>query len=212
MAVELNIRSFVLGEWQTNCYLVWPDGSRRCWLIDAGFNPAPMIEAVRELALEPRRLVLTHAHVDHIAGCNEIREALGQVPIAIHEAEADSLTDAEKNLSSFAGLNVTAPPADEILHHGDRLELDGVGFEVRHTPGHSPGGITLYAAEAGVAFVGDALFAGSVGRYDFPTSDGATLFRSIRDQLLTLPEGTVIYPGHGPETTIARERRMNPFL
>ncbi|HEX7010211.1 MAG TPA: MBL fold metallo-hydrolase, partial [Phycisphaeraceae bacterium] len=130
----------------------------------------------------------------------------------IHEAERAFLSDAALNLSIVLPEPVVAPEPTATFRHGDRLELDGLVFEVRHTPGHSPGGACFYQTEHGVAFVGDALFAGSIGRYDFPTSDGPTLFRSIREQLLTLPDATRILPGHGPATTIGRERRTNPYL
>lgn len=206
------IRSCTLGPWETNCYVVSTPGSDECWIIDVGFDPEVLIQLVRRANLRPVRIVLTHAHLDHIAGVRQVLDAFGPVVLAIHEAEADFLLDPDLNLSSFVEMNVTTPPADELLRDGQVLTLGDAQWKVLHTPGHSPGGITLYHAPSNQAIVGDTLFAGSVGRYDFPTSDGALLFRSIREKLLTLPDETRIYPGHGPETTIGRERRTNPFL
>jgi glyoxylase-like metal-dependent hydrolase (beta-lactamase superfamily II) len=132
--------------------------------------------------------------------------------MAIHEAEADFLLNPDLNLSTFVEMNVTTPPAEELLRGGQTLTLGATEWNVLHTPGHSPGGITLYHAPSHQAIVGDTLFAGSIGRYDFPTSDGPLLFKSIREKLMTLPDETCVYPGHGPETTIGQERRSNPFL
>jgi len=212
VAGDLNIECFSLGEWQTNCYLLHRAGGKPCWLVDAGFDPQPMIEAVRRNNLEPQRLVLTHAHVDHIGGIAAVRAVWPDLPIAIHEAEVSFLSRPDQNLSLFLESPVIAPEADDVLHHGDELELDGLVFEVRHTPGHSPGGITLVQADSHAALVGDALFHDSVGRVDFPTSDGPTLLKSIQEQLLSLPDETRVLAGHGPETTIGRERANNPFL
>lgn len=206
----LHIETFCLGEWMTNCYVVVR--GNRCWFVDAGFEPAPMIQYVQTHRLVPTQVVLTHAHVDHIAGLSQILGVFAGIPILVHRAEVEFLTDPTLNLSAALTEPVTELEATTTLEHGQMIELGGSSFEVRHTPGHSPGGITLYQKEAEVAIVGDALFAGSIGRFDFPTSDQAALFRSIREQLLTLPDATRILPGHGPATTIGEERRGNPFL
>ena len=211
MASKLHIERFVLGDWMTNCYVL-SSGEGRCWIVDAGFDPEPMIAFVQEQGLEPVRVVLTHAHVDHIAGLGEVRRVWPDLPILIHEAEQDFLGDAALNLSIVLAQPVVAPEPTDTLTHGQRLELDSLSFEVRHTPGHSPGGICLYQADHETALVGDTLFAGSIGRHDFPTSDGQTLLRSIREQLLTLPEPTRVLPGHGPQTSIGREKASNPYL
>ncbi|QNN23258.1 MBL fold metallo-hydrolase [Planctomycetales bacterium ZRK34] len=212
MPTELKIQGFCLGDWQTNCYVAHPAGSTDCWIIDAGFGPEPMIDSIEAGGLDPKLLVLTHAHVDHIAGANTIRQRWPQLPIVIHEAEAEFLSRPELNLSAGVGLRITAPPADQLLNHGDTLTLGDLNFEVRHTPGHSPGGVCIYQADNAVAFTGDTLFHDSIGRYDFPTSDGEALMRSIHEQLMTLPDPTRLYPGHMQPTTVGRERQMNPFL
>lgn len=217
------IHAFELGPWATNCYLVsGPAGASGggesrptpCWIIDASFEPQPMLEALGELGWQPEALILTHAHLDHIAGGHAVRAAFPGVPVWIHGAEADWLSHPMLNLSASIGLPTTCPGPDRLLEHGDRLELPGLAgaWEVVHTPGHSPGGIGLYHAESATLFAGDALFAGSIGRTDFPGSDHTTLLGSIRDRLYALPGRTRVLPGHGPETTIERERRSNPFV
>lgn len=209
--MSLHIETFCLGDWMTNCYVVHTD-SGRCWIVDAGFGPDPLIEYILEHNLEPQQVVLTHAHVDHIAGLEAIRSRWVDLPILIHRAEQDFLSDPALNLSLVLAQPVVAQEATGFLEHGQVLSLDGIEFEVRHTPGHSPGGVTLYHQAGGVALVGDALFAGSIGRTDFPTSDHGALINSIRTQLYTLPNETRVLPGHGPETTIGQERVGNPYV
>lgn len=209
---SLRIEGFSLGAWETNCYVAWTRDGGECLIIDAGYEPEPLLAFVDDRRLTPAQVVLTHAHLDHIGGLQEVRRRFPEVPIAIHEAEREFLTDTALNLSAYIGEPLVAPEATATLRHGDAVALSEHVFEVRHTPGHSPGNVCLYQPQAHVAIVGDTLFAGSIGRYDFPTSDGPTLMRSIREQLLTLPDNTRVLPGHGPETTIGRERRSNPYL
>lgn len=211
MSNTLELRGFTLGPWGTNCYVVWTP-SLRCWLIDMSFEPGPMLDFVESKGLMPERLILTHAHVDHIAGVAEARRRYPELPIAIHDTEKDYPGDASLNLSLYIDTPTVAPDPTETLIHGQALSLDGIVFEVRHTPGHSPGGIALIQPEHHLAIVGDTLFAGSIGRFDFPTSDGRALIQSIHHQLLTLPDDTRVLPGHGEETTIGRERANNPYL
>lgn len=210
MADSLSIQSFALGQWQTNCYVLSAGAS--CWIVDAGFEPAEMLDAIDQRGLKVEQVVLTHAHLDHIAGLHAVRRRHPDVPILIHEDEAAFLTDTRLNLSAAFVEPVVAPEATGVMKDGETLQFGGCEFDIIHTPGHSPGGVTLYAAEHAVALVGDTLFAGSIGRYDFPTSDGPTLMRSINDKLMQLPDDTRVLPGHGPETTIGRERASNPYL
>lgn len=205
-------RRFALGPFETNCYVVAADGSADCWIVDASFEPEPMIEHVGEAGLAPAALVLTHAHVDHIAGVSAVLAAFPGLPVWMHPAEAAWLNSPMLNLSEAMGAPVTAPGPDAPLEHGQRISLAGTSWTILHTPGHSPGGITLHCEAAGLAIVGDALFAGSIGRTDFPGSDFDTLAASIRDRLYTMPDETRVLPGHGPETTIGREKRSNPFV
>ncbi len=204
------METVTLGPFETNCYIV-SDGDR-CWIIDASFEPEALIERVRELGLKPEALILTHAHVDHIAGVDEVVRAFGHLPVVMHADEREWLANPMLNLSAAMGLPVTARGPDRFIAEGDTLTLGGQTWKVSHTPGHSPGGVSLINSEAGIALVGDTLFAGSIGRTDFPGSDFETLAHSIRAKLYTLPDDTRVYPGHGPPTTIGREKRTNPFV
>ena len=203
----------MLGPFETNCYLVYVPGTGNpCWIVDASFEPGAMVDRVRALGLKPAALLLTHAHVDHIAGVDEILDAFPGTPVLIHPAEKGWLGNPMLNLSAGAGVRITARGPDRLLEEGQELELSGTRWKVLHTPGHSPGGVTFYNPVQNAALVGDALFAGSIGRTDFPGSDHEQLAGSIRRNLYTLPESTTIYPGHGPTSTIGREKRSNPFV
>lgn len=208
----LRIKAWSLGPFQTNCYIVWSGKTSKCFFVDASFGADIMARFAREHGLEPQALLLTHAHLDHIAGVRAVKAAYPKLEVLIHEAEGPWLLDSHLNLSEQAGMPVTAPVADRLLRHADAIELVGATWEVRHTPGHSPGGITLAHAAGSFAFVGDALFSGSIGRTDFPGSDHAALLESIRSRIYTLPAEAVCYCGHGPPTTVARERLSNPFV
>ncbi len=215
------MKTFTLGPFATNCYI--PERAGSCWIVDAGFEPSPILAHVRSRSLRVEAIILTHAHADHLAGLREVVEALPGTPVLLHRAEADWPGDPAKNLSLGMGLRITAPPATRLLEGGEALTLGDEAWKVLHTPGHSPGGISLYrpgqggregegGEKAGVVLAGDTLFAGSIGRMDFPGSDFETLERSIRERLYTLPETTRVYPGHGPPTTIGREKKTNPFV
>lgn len=209
------IQVFALGGFQTNCMIVTdgdPEPGKACLIVDCGYEPEPMLEAIESQGLNPERVVLTHAHADHIAGLLELHRRVGPIPISMHQAEEDWLSDPMLNLSAALGLSVTAPQPNAFLSEGDQVAIDGVVFDIRETPGHSPGGISLIHADSNTAIVGDSLFNGSIGRTDFPGSSFETLSDSIRSKLYTLAPETTVYPGHGPTTTIGREMVTNPFV
>ncbi len=186
-----------------------------CWIIDPGLPPqAEQIgEHVWEESLQPQAILLTHGHTDHIAGLDEVRGKLGELPVYLGREEWAALSDPKVNLSSMTGRGFVTKVTDpRDLPHGETLKLDGTTWEIRDTSGHSPGGRSFYCAELGIVFVGDALFAGSVGRVDFHNSDGERLIRNIREHLMTLPDDTRVISGHGPETTIGHERATNPYI
>jgi glyoxylase-like metal-dependent hydrolase (beta-lactamase superfamily II) len=209
----MHIDTFVLGDFETNCYCLRADKSRQdCILIDPGLHPYPVVQYLEKENLAPVAIVITHGHIDHIGGVEIIRELYPDSKVYIHKADAAMLTSPAGNLSMVAGTVFQARPAEEILENHLEIRIAGLRFEVLHTPGHTPGGICLYCPSEGVVFVGDTIFAGSVGRTDFPGGSHQQLIDSIRNHLLNLPETTKLYPGHGPATTIRNEKKHNPYL
>ena len=209
----MKIDRLILGEFQTNSYVVRKDESAvDCLVIDAGLDASDLIEFLGQHQLNPVAVVLTHGHADHIVGLVALRRQFPRIKVYVHRLDAPLLSDPRANLSVLAGVAFTTEPPDVLLEDGDVVEEAGLRLKVLHTPGHTPGGICLYAESDAVVFVGDTLFADSVGRTDFPGGDMDQLLQSIQTKLLTLPEKTAAYPGHGMRTTIAREKRANPFL
>lgn len=214
----MEIQGFPLGGFETNCYVVstrpraGAPRDRACWIVDPGEDPGAVIDFVRREGLAPAAILLTHAHADHIAGVGPVRAAFPRVPLLLHPAEHAFLGDPQLNLSAFIGRPLSVAGADGALEQGQELELNGTHWRVLHTPGHSPGGTTIVCDAAAQALVGDTLFAGSIGRVDFPTSDPAAMHRSLQQVLMALPDAMRAHPGHGPSTTIGAERRSNPWL
>ncbi|MFC4767327.1 MBL fold metallo-hydrolase [Effusibacillus consociatus] len=206
----MHIQGFALGAFQTNCYVVTDEGTRTALVIDPGYNPEIVLDAIDDYKVT--HILLTHAHLDHIGGLGKLKEVTG-APIYIHENEKDWLTNPMLNGSGRwpqLGGPITDPAADHFVAEGDKIPFAGRELSVVFVPGHSPGSVA-YILEDQV-FAGDTLFYGSIGRTDLPGGDFDTLITSIRTKLYTLPPQTVVYPGHGPETTVEREKKLNPFV
>lgn len=184
-----------------------------CLVIDPGFLPQQIISSIKGQDLVPAAILLTHGHVDHIAGNAALRREWPELPILIGTRDAVMLTDPQANLGFLGGVSVTSPPADRLLSEGDHVEAAGFDLEVLDVPGHSPGHIVyvLKSESPFVVFGGDVLFRGSIGRCDLPGGDQDLLVSGIRRKLFSLPDDTIVYPGHGEPTTIGREKRSNPF-
>ncbi len=209
----MHIETFMLGDFETNCYCLTSGAKAcECIIIDPGLHPYPLIQHLEQHNLTPVAVFITHGHIDHIGGLEVVREKYPECKVYIHPGDASMLTDAAGNLSMVAGTLFQARPADEMLSDHQQLRIAGMHFEVLHTPGHTPGGICLYCPSENLVFVGDTIFAGSVGRTDFPNGSHTQLIASIQKQLLALPEATKLYPGHGPVTTIRNEKKHNPYL
>lgn len=208
------IQRLCLGSFQSNCYIVGLESTGEGVVIDPGDEPETILAAVRDSNLTIRRIIATHGHIDHILAAQAVCEATG-APFAMHEGDRSLVEGLLDIARRWLGVAATPPTVDRWLEAGDTIGIDGFQLHVLYTPGHSWGSISLYWApppgEAGIVFSGDALFAGGIGRTDLG-GDYPTLERSIREQLFTLPDDTVVLSGHGGQTTIGRERRTNPWV
>ncbi len=197
------------GAFVENCYLVIDEVARQCAIVDPGEEAELILHRLGQAAAVPVAIWLTHAHVDHVLGVSQVRAATG-APVFLHPADR-ALYDRVPDQAAAFGLRADAlAPPDRSFAHGEVLRVGGLSFTVRHTPGHSPGSISVVGE--GIVFSGDVLFQGSIGRTDLPGGDLETLLASIERELLVLPDSTIVYSGHGPATTIGAERRTNPFL
>jgi glyoxylase-like metal-dependent hydrolase (beta-lactamase superfamily II) len=213
MSNTLEIRTLVSMPFAENSYIVWKPGSSEALVIDPGLEPDLISDALSAEGLMVAAILNTHGHADHIAGNAAMKEAFPQAPLIIGVNEAHLLTDANANLSAPFGIPVTSPPADQLVKEGDTIEPAGIRLEVLEVPGHSPGHVVyVYHGRPVVVFGGDVLFRGSIGRYDFPNSNGRLLLEGIRRKLFELPPDTIVYSGHGEPTTIGEEKRSNPFV
>ena len=211
MATPLHIQTIVSHGFGENAYIVRCVATGEAVVIDPGNRAADIVSRLKRDDITPVGILLTHAHLDHIEGVAALKRAT-DAPIWLHAADRP-LYDAAGEQAAMFGMQVEPlPPPDETWSHGDTYRFGDCSFEVRHAPGHAPGHVILYSADAGLAFVGDVVFAGSIGRTDLPGGDYETLMTSIREQVLTLPDETTLYAGHGPTTTVGHERVGNPFL
>ena len=198
----------VVGRLQTNCYILQSDAT--AIIIDPGDEPERIVRFLNDMKVKPSQIIATHTHFDHVLGVDSLRTKLS-IPFLIHHDDLDMLESMQSRVRQFMGFEVPPPPkVDGYLKDGESLKLGDESIRVLHTPGHSPGSISL--SGDGYVLTGDALFSQSIGRTDLPGGDLDTLVRSIREQLFKLDDETIVYPGHGPETTIGDEKLANPFV
>jgi hydroxyacylglutathione hydrolase len=202
------IERLEVGPFATNCYIVGDRRGGQGMIVDPGDEADRILAVVKKLGLDIKHIVLTHGHIDHIGALSEVKEATG-ADVVVHTDDLATLKD--RLLSVILGIPYRTPPAiDRLLKDGDSVVVGGLAFAVIHTPGHTPGGICLLGE--GVVFTGDTLFQYGIGRGDLPGGSYEKLVDSIRSRLMVLDDDVVVYPGHGPETTVGAERRGNPFL
>lgn len=205
----LKIEQITVGPLQSNCYIVMCPDTHQAVVVDPGGEADKILETIRELGAKPVMILNTHGHGDHIEANDTIKQTF-DIPLAIHEGDAHMLTDPNSNFSAYLGAPITSPVADRILRDGDEVDFAGRKIKVLHTPGHSPGGISLLIENH--LFSGDALFKMTVGRTDFPGASHEVLIKGIKEKILSLDDEILVYPGHGPITTVGEERRNNPYL
>ncbi|MEW5937114.1 MAG: MBL fold metallo-hydrolase [Candidatus Thermoplasmatota archaeon] len=209
MPTDLHVERLVVGPLLTNCYIIWDEHSGEGAIIDPGEDPGAILSRIADLGIEVRCYIATHCHFDHIAAIAPLKRRIG-AEFLIHEGDISFVEDA-KNAAQRWGFEIEQPPMpDRYMSEGEIIRIGGGALRVIHTPGHSPGGVSLY--EEGRVFAGDCLFQGGIGRTDFRMGSFDILAKSIRTRLYTLPDDTAVYPGHGACTTIGNERRHNPFV
>lgn len=208
----MKIMYMVLGPFMTNTYILYNEETMEGLVVDPSFTPDHYIKAIQDKKIRLLSIFLTHAHVDHMAGMNELRRAFPDAKMYMDKRDRPFLRDAERNLSSMFPVPTLVDDADVWVKDGDEIETCGYTFRVIDTSGHTPGGISFYLQKEGIVFTGDSLFQGSIGRTDFPGGSMKELTGSIKKNLFSLPDSTVVLSGHGNQTTIGEEKRSNPFL
>jgi len=206
------VESFPLGPFQMNSHVVYDDQTREAVLFDTGRDPQPVLDFIQANGLDLKLLLYTHAHLDHVEGHAAIRAKYPQIPCYIHAEEQFWIDGLATQAQMFHMPEPAPPQITRFIDEGERFTLDAFEIEVFHTPGHTPGGICYFIPQGPVLMAGDTIFYGSIGRTDFPRGDYDTLMASITQKVLTRPDETRIYSGHGPVTTVSRERAENPFL
>lgn len=204
----IRIHNLVVGRLQTNCYVL--QSQKKSVIIDPGDEPERILRFVKDLGTTPTLIIATHAHFDHVLGVNKIKEEM-RLPFVIDKDDVEILESMQARVRQFMGFSVPPPPkVDRFVEDGEAIRIGEDAVKVIHTPGHSPGSISLVGQ--GFVLTGDALFNQSIGRTDTPGGDLDTLLRSITERLFALPDDTIVYPGHGPETSIGDEKIANPFV
>ncbi len=207
---DIIIRSMALGMASANCYVVYNKDSKECIIVDAPDGAGRIITELDKSGLTPVAVLLTHSHFDHIGSAKELRERYN-IQVCCHDAESELLREPMLNLTAMVGRGYGLE-ADRTFIDGEELELAGIKIRVIHTPGHTAGGACYYLYEDDILISGDTLFAESVGRCDFPTGSSRILTDSIKNKLFTLPDETIVYPGHEESTTIGHEKHYNRYV
>jgi glyoxylase-like metal-dependent hydrolase (beta-lactamase superfamily II) len=212
--MPIQIRTVESQPFAENSYVVWREGSAEGFVVDPGFEPELILEVLAENRLTLSAIICTHGHVDHIAGNAELKRAFPNAPIVVGTRDAQFLTDPIVNMSAAFGFNVTSPPADRLVNEGETITAAGIELQVFDLPGHSPGHVVYLLRESKPLTIlgGDVLFRGGIGRTDFPGGSFELLKAGIGRVLWPLPPDSVVYPGHGPVTTIGHEKRTNPYV
>ena len=213
-SAEFSVATVVSVPFEENCFVARNARRQDCLVVDPGLEPDKILAFLENERLTPAAILNTHGHADHIAGNAALKQRWPDCPLVIGAVDAPKLTDATLNLSAGFGLPVTSPPADRLLREGERYSAAGFDLDVLEIPGHSTGHIVfVWKGHAPIyVFGGDVLFAGSVGRTDFPDGSFPQLVQGIHEKLFTLPDDTVVLPGHGPATTVGDEKRHNPWV
>ena len=203
------IEKLEVGPIMANCFIVGCESTKEAVVIDPGDDSDQILMKLAEFGLNVKYLINTHGHFDHVSANKRMKEATG-APIAIHPEDEHMFSELSQSAKMFGLESENSPPADILLNDGDEVKFGEITLKVIHTPGHSKGGICLYTE--GQLFAGDTLFANSIGRTDLPGGDYATLISSIKQKVFAFADDTIVYTGHGPETSIGREKATNPFL
>jgi glyoxylase-like metal-dependent hydrolase (beta-lactamase superfamily II) len=211
---EFQIATIISYDFQENSYVVHLRDEGDCLIVDPGLEPEKILEYLDHHGFVPAAILNTHGHADHIAGNAVLKQRWPACPLVIGAGDAGKLVNPRSNLSAIFGHPITSPAADVTVNEGDVYRAAGFDLEILHVPGHSAGHVVFLwkAHDPYIAFVGDVIFAGSIGRTDFPDGDFDTLAAGIRTKLYTLPDDTILYSGHGPATTVGEEKRHNPFV
>jgi len=207
----MQLKSVAVTDFMTNCFIVWDEETKDALVIDPGGEAPRILREINDNKLKICGIVITHAHIDHIGALSDVKDATG-AEILLHEKEIPVLNFASR-MGAMFGVKISQPPKpDRLIAESDIIPFGKCSLKVLETPGHSPGGITLMASDNKTCFSGDTLFAQSIGRTDLPGGDYETLINSIKTKILPLGDDVNVYPGHGPSTTVAAEKRFNPFL